>query len=569
MPRAARVRGALPFSLRVESLPGAPWNFRVTQPTDPIANAPAVRGASPPRIEIYDTTLRDGSQGEGVNYTATDKLRIAQRLDHLGVAFIEGGWPGSNPKDAEFFERARDREWTTTKIAAFGSTRRSQLAPEDDPNLQALVSCGAPVCTIFGKTWNLHVTDVLRTTLDLNLSMIEESVAFLVQSGKTVIFDGEHFFDGYRADPAYALATLEAAARGGASTLTLCDTNGGSLPWQIEEIVKAVRERTKVPLGIHAHDDTGCGVANSLAAVRAGATQVQGTINGIGERCGNANLSVIIPNLELKFDCRTLPEGRLEDLTETSRFVAEIANLSPNKGMAYVGRSAFAHKGGVHVAAMRRHVDSYQHCDPALVGNVMRVVVSDLSGRGNVASKAEELGVSVDEAIELEALQEIKEAETRGLSYEGAEASVSLLLKRKSADYRPLFEVLDYQTMVGSRHGTEFVEATVRISIEGEVTHTAGEGNGPVGALDSALRKALSPHYPHLEGIHLADYKVRILDSNSGTGAITRVLIDSRDEHGSWSTVGASPNIIEASMMALVDSFEFGLARGNEGSSFA
>lgn len=534
----------------------------MTQSTDLIATAHSLRGAAPAHVEIYDTTLRDGSQGEGVNYTATDKLRIAERLDHLGVAFIEGGWPGSNPKDAEFFERARDREWKTAQITAFGSTRRAQLAPEDDPNLQALVNCGARVCTIFGKTWNLHVLDVLRTSLDLNLKMIEESVAFLVAHEKTVIFDGEHFFDGYRADPGYAISTLEAAARGGATTLTLCDTNGGSLPWQIEEVVRTVRERVDCPLGIHAHDDTGCGVANSLFAVRAGASHVQGTINGIGERCGNANLSVIIPNLELKFDCRALPSGRLRDLTETSRFVAEIANLSPNKGMAYVGRSAFAHKGGVHVAAMRRHVDSYQHCDPALVGNVMRVVVSDLSGRGNVASKAEELGVFVDPAVEQEALQEIKEAETRGLSYEGAEASVSLLLRRKSRDFHPLFEVLDYQTTVGRRHGIEFVEATVRILVEGEISHTAGEGNGPVGALDSALRKALSPHYPYLEGIHLADYKVRILDSDSGTGAITRVLIDSRDEQGSWSTVGASPNIIEASMMALVDSFEFGLARG-------
>lgn len=512
-------------------------------------------------VEIYDTTLRDGSQGEGVSYTASDKVRIAQRLDQFGVAFIEGGWPGSNPKDAEFFERAKDMEWTTSKIAAFGSTRRAQLAPEDDPNLQALVSSGAPICTIFGKTWNLHVTDVLRTTLETNLAMIEESVAFLVQSGRHVVYDAEHFFDGYRADRGYAIQTLLAAARGGASTLTLCDTNGGSLPWQVEEIVREVRTTLDHPVGIHAHDDTGCGVANSLAAVRAGARQVQGTINGVGERCGNANLSVIIPNLELKFGIRTVPEGRLKELTEVSRFVAEIANLSPNKGMAYVGRSAFAHKGGVHVAAMRRHVDSYQHVDPALVGNTMRVVVSDLSGRGNVQSKAEELGVEVDESAELETLEQIKAAETRGLSYEGAEASVSLLLKRKSATYRPLFSLIDYQAIVGSRQGTDFVEATVRLQVGDEIVHTAGDGNGPVGALDSALRKALTPHYPQLSGIHLADFKVRILDSTSGTGAITRVLIDSRDERGGWSTVGASPNIIDASMAALIDSFEYGLGR--------
>jgi 2-isopropylmalate synthase len=322
-----------------------------------------------------------------------------------------------------------------------------------------------------------------------------------------------------------------------------------------------VRAQLSTPLGIHAHDDTGCGVANSLAAVFAGARQVQGTINGIGERCGNANLSVIIPNLELKFDVRTLPVGKLEELTETSRFVAEIANLSPHKGMPYVGQSAFAHKGGVHVAAMRRHVDSYQHIDPALVGNEMRVVVSDLAGRANVASMAEEMGVNTDAQLELETLQAIKEAEARGLSYEGAEASVSLLMKRKARDYVPPFEVLDYQALVGRRQGTEFVEATVRLRIGQEIVHTAGDGNGPVSALDSALRKALTGHYPSLDGIHLADYKVRILDSNNGTGAITRVLIDSRDPSGSWSTVGASANIIEASMTALVDSLEFALSR--------
>jgi 2-isopropylmalate synthase len=405
---------------------------------------------------------------------------------------------------------------------------------------------------------------VLRTDLDKNLEMIEESVAYLCAQGRKVIFDAEHFFDGYRADAGYAMATLQAAARGGAASAALCDTNGGSLPWQIEEIVKVVRATVSLPVGIHAHDDTGCGVANSLAAVRAGASHVQGTINGLGERCGNANLSVIIPNLELKLERRALPRGALAELTEVSRFVAEIANLSPHKGMAYVGRSAFAHKGGVHVAAMRRHVDSYQHIDPDLVGNTMRVVVSDLSGKGNVLSKAEELGVDVQDGFEVEALRHIKEAEARGLSYEGAEASVTLLLRRQSPEHQPLFEVLDYQAMVGQRQGTEFVEATVRVRIGDEVIHTAGDGNGPVGALDSALRKALTTQYPELEEIHLADYKVRILDSGAGTAAITRVLIDSRDGRGSWSTVGASPNIIEASMMALIDSFEYGLDRARQ-----
>ncbi len=514
-----------------------------------------------PRVDVYDTTLRDGSQGEGVSYTVADKLRIAERLDHFGVTFIEGGWPGSNPKDAEFFARARDREWKRSLIAAFGSTRRANKPAEEDPNLVALVESGAPVCTIFGKSWTLHVTEVLRTTLEKNLEMIEESVRFLVSNGRRVVYDAEHFFDGYAADPSYAIETLLAAKRGGAETLTLCDTNGGNLPWRVEEVVREVLRRVEHPVGIHAHDDTGCGVANSVAAVRAGATQVQGTINGIGERCGNANLSVIIPNLELKLGLKALPEGRLREVSEVSRFVAEVANLTPNEHMAYVGRTAFAHKGGVHVAAMRRNADSYQHVDPALVGNEMRVVVSDLSGRGNVQSKAEELGLAVSETLETATLEAIKAAEARGLSYEGAEASVALLMKRNASGYVPLFELVDYQAMVGRRHGVDFVEATVRLKVDGLLVHTAGDGNGPVSALDSALRKALLPSYPALEKMHLADYKVRILDGNSGTGAITRVLIDSRDERGEWSTVGASSNIIQASMDALVDSIEYGLGR--------
>ncbi len=512
-------------------------------------------------VQIYDTTLRDGSQGEGVTYTVADKLRIAERLDQFGVSYIEGGWPGSNPKDAEFFETAKTMNWQHAQIAAFGSTRRAQLSAAEDPNLQALIECGAPVCTIFGKTWTLHVTDVLRTSLETNLQMIEDSVDYLVRAGRTVFYDAEHFFDGYHADKEYALQTLEAAKRGGASTLVLCDTNGGSLPWDVEKIVEVVSERLEHPVGIHAHDDTGCGVANSIAAVRGGVTQVQGTMGGIGERCGNANLSVIIPNLELKLELPCLPKGQLKDLTEATLFVAEVANINSDKKMAYVGRSAFAHKGGVHVAAMRRHAQSYQHVEPALVGNEMRVVVSDLSGRGNVLSKAEEMAVKVPEGAEIEALNEIKEAETRGLSYEGAEASVALLLQRKLPDYEAPFEVMDYQAMVGRRKGTEFVEATIRLRVQGEVVHTAGDGNGPVSALDSALRKALMGVYPALEYVHLSDYKVRILDSASGTAAATRVLIDSRDAQGSWSTVGASTNIIEASMAALVDALEFALLR--------
>lgn len=515
----------------------------------------------PHSVETYDTTLRDGSQGEGISYTVEDKIRIAERLDQFGVTYIEGGWPGSNPKDVEFFARARDREWKHARIAAFGSTRRAGLAPEDDPNLAALVAAGTPVCTIFGKTWTLHVTDVLRTSLEQNLVMIEESVAWLTLAGKEVVYDAEHFFDGYQADPLYAIETLRAAARGGAHVLTLCDTNGGSMPWDVEALVKRVSEALpNCRIGIHVHDDTGCGVANTLAAVRGGARHVQGTVNGYGERCGNANLSVVIPDLELKLGYHCLLPGKLSELTELSHFVADVANKALPNQMPYVGRSAFAHKGGVHVAAMRRHSDSYQHTSPELVGNRMRVVVSELSGRGNVLSKAEELGVAMSEGVELETLAAMKDAEARGLAYESAEASFALLISRRSAEYQPLFEVLDYQVQVGKRRQTEtFAEAVVKLRVGESILHTAAEGSGPVGALDAALRKALTPVYPHVEHIHLADYKVRILDGVSGTFATTRVLIDSQSGSDRYSTVGASPNIIEASLHALVDSIEYGL----------
>jgi 2-isopropylmalate synthase len=516
-----------------------------------------------PLVETYDTTLRDGTQGEGISYTIEDKLRLLGHLAAFGLTYIEGGWPGSNPKDAEFFARARDMDLGGTALAAFGSTRRAGLSPEDDPNLLALVAAGTPVCTIFGKTSTLHVTEVLRTSLEHNLKMIEESVAFLKSAGKRVIYDAEHFFDGFRADPGYALETLSAAARGGAEVLVLCDTNGGGLPWDVEAAArKAIAAVPGVRFGAHVHDDTGCGVANTLAAVRAGARHVQGTINGYGERCGNANLSVVIPNLELKLGYRCLPRGRLREITELSRFVADVANQHLDPQTAYVGRSAFAHKGGVHVAAMRRLETSYQHVAPELVGNTMRVLVSELSGRANVLSKAEELGLAVDAGAELETLREIKDAEARGLSYESAEASVALLLKRRAAGYTPLFEVLDYQVQVGKRRSSEtFAEAVVKLRVGDEILHTAAEGSGPVGALDAALRKALLPMYPFVQTIHLADYKVRILDSASGTGAITRVLIDSQSGEDAWSTVGASSNIIEASLDALVDSIEYGLLR--------
>jgi 2-isopropylmalate synthase len=512
-------------------------------------------------VQIYDTTLRDGTQREGISLSCADKLRIACKLDELGVAFIEGGWPGSNPKDAEFFERARDIQWQTALVAAFGSTCRAQGNPEDDANIQAMLDAQTPVCTVVGKSWTLHVAEVLRTTLDDNLRIIEQSLAYLRAQGRRVIYDAEHFFDGYKADPAYALETLKAAVRGGAETVVLCDTNGGALPWETVETMRAVKASLDHPLGIHAHNDSECAVAISLAAVREGAIQVQGTINGYGERCGNANLCAIIPDLELKLGLSCLPEGYLSKLHEVSHFVAEVANLAPDEHMAYVGNSAFAHKGGIHVAAMRRNGHSYQHVDPALVGNQQHVVVSELSGRGNLLSKAEEYGLDVNGGSEVAGvLNEIKTLEAQGFSFEAAEASVAVMMQRQQPGYTPPFELIDFSVNVEHRQGRGiFAEATVKVRVDGEVQHTAAEGNGPVNALDMALRKALVSHYPDIANFHLADYKVRILNGNSGTAATTRVLIDTQNGTKRWSTVGASANIIEASWRALADSVEYGL----------
>lgn len=515
-----------------------------------------------PGIEIFDTTLRDGAQTEGISYSVDDKLRIARKLDELGVTFIEGGWPGSNPKDAVFFERARSETWAHARIVAFGATRRASLKPDEDASVRALVEAGTEVCAIFGKSSVLQVQEVLRTTLEENLKMIEDTVAYLRGQGKRVIYDAEHFFDGFRLDASYALRTLQAAVRGGAESIVLCDTNGGSLPWQVETAVTEVIARLgRVQVGIHAHDDTGCGVANSLAAVRAGARHVQGTINGYGERCGNANLCIVIPNLELKLNLRALPAGALAHLHEVARFVAEVANLAPNVHMAYVGDSAFAHKAGVHVAAMQRHPAAYQHIDPVVVGNEMRVVVSELSGRANVVSKAGELGLHhVDAATGAKIVELIKAKEHEGFSFEAAEASVALLVRRLASDYQPLFTLLDYRGMV-SRHGERsLAEATIKLSIGGHEVHTAAEGNGPVNAFDRALRKALQPLFPQVKDISLADYKVRILNSNLGTAAVTRVLIDWHDGVHRWSTVGAGSNILDATWLALADGYEYSLS---------
>ncbi len=514
----------------------------------------------PVNIEIYDTTLRDGTQSEGFTLSASDKIRVAQRLDELGVSFIEGGWPGSNPKDVEFFERARDLPWKTAVIAAFGATCRVKAGPEDDANIKALLDSGAPVCTIFGKTWMLHVSDVLLTTPDDNLRIIEHSVAYLRENGKRVIYDAEHFFDGYQANSAYALETLQAAIRGGAETVVLCDTNGGTLPHDLERIIRAVKPLLGHPFGIHTHNDSECAVSNSLVAVREGAIQVQGTINGVGERCGNANLISIIADLELKMGYRCLADGKLPQLYELSHFVAEVANATPDEHLPFVGKSAFAHKGGVHVAAMRRNAKSYQHVEPALVGNSMRVVVSDLAGRGNLLSKAAEHGVEVEGTEVVSVLNEVKELESRGFSFEAAEASVTMMLKRQEYGYKPPFELIDFAATVEHRQGRGiFAEATVKVRVNGDVLHTAAEGNGPVNALDLALRKALVGYYPQIAQFRLEDYKVRILDSDHGTEAITRVLIDTCNSASRWSTVAASTNIIEASWRALADAVEYGL----------
>ena len=513
-------------------------------------------------IEIYDTTLRDGTQRTDISLSLTDKLNIARRLDDLGVAYIEGGWPGSNPKDAEFFSRAAEMTWRNARIVAFGSTCAANKIPAEDANVQALLGARTSHCAVVGKSSLLHVNEVLRTTPENNLRMIRDSVAYLVSQGRGIIYDAEHFFDGYKENPEYALTTLQAAAEGGAQSLALCDTNGGTMPWEVTEIVRAVRARfPNSRLAIHAHNDGECAVANSLAAVREGCTQVQGTINGYGERCGNANLCSVIPDLQIKLGLASLPEGSLQSLTELSHYVAEVANLSPDEHLAYVGKAAFAHKGGIHVAAIRRSPVSYQHIDPALVGNEMQVVVSELSGRGNLLSKAEEYGLQIGEATDISGvLNEVKELESRGFSFEAAEASVMMMLKRQQPGYQPPFQLLDFTATVEHRQGRgTFAEATVKVCVQDEVTPPPADGKGAVNALATAVPKALLPFYPSLARFHLEDYKVRILNGDKGTSSTTRVLIDTHNGSKTWSTVGASDNIIEASWRALTDSFEYGI----------
>jgi len=511
-------------------------------------------------IFLYDTTLRDGTQREGISLSVDDKLKITSRLDDFGFHYIEGGWPGSNPKDAAYFQRVQNLTLHCARIAAFGSTLKKNSRPEQDENLQALLSANTPVVTLVGKSWDLHVREVLETTLNENLAMIGASVAYFKAHQKEVIYDAEHFFDGYKATPEYALATLEAAASNGADTLVLCETNGGSLPWEVEQIVQTVAARFKTRLGIHTHEDAGCSVANTLAAVRAGAVQVQGTINGYGERVGNANLCTIIPGLQLKMGHTCLSAEKLAHLTELATYVAEVANLPPDRHQPYVGASAFAHKGGIHVAAILKNETSYQHIAPALVGNARRTLVSELSGRGNLVDKSRDLGLELDPKQAGEVVAQIKALEAQGFTFEGAEASVQLMVHRSQPGYRPPFELIDFMVVVEHRQGRGMLaEASVKVRVNGDVIHTAAEGNGPVSALDTALRKALTGKYPILDQVGLSDYKVRILDSEAGTSAAVRVLIDTKNGLRGWSTVGAGTNIIEASWRALSDSFEYAL----------
>ncbi len=521
-------------------------------------------------VILYDTTLRDGTQGENITLSLADKIRVARMLDEYGFPFIEGGWPGSNPKDIEFFAAAKTIRWEQAKLAAFGSTRHKDQKAATDPNLRELVAAETPVITIFGKSWLLHVTEVLGATPAQNLDMIAESVGWIVDHGREAVYDAEHFFDGYRADRDYALATLRAARDAGARTLVLCDTNGGTLTGQLVNILRDVRTSVEgdpgapgVTWGIHTHNDAELAVANSIAAVQAGVRHVQATINGYGERCGNANMVSILANLALKTDNVLAPAGGgdLAALTALSRSVAEIANINPDDYQPYVGRSAFAHKGGVHGAAVAKVERSYQHVDPVAVGNAGRLVVSELGGKANTSIRARQLGLELDGVLDAKELSKlIKRLENEGQAFEGAEASFELLIRRNSPGYVAPFRILDYTCLVEQRSGRELLaEATVKVEVDGEVLHTAADGNGPVNALDGALRKALRAFYPWLDNVHLVDYKVRILDGVTATAARTRVIIDSQDGNRTWSTMGSDTNIIAASAQALADSLEYAI----------
>ena len=517
----------------------------------------------PEAVEIFDTTCRDGAQLEGISLTVDDKLRIADELDELGVHFIEGGWPGANPKDVEFFERAaRELRFERSTLVAFGSTRRPRGKVDDDPTLRNLLDAGTSAVCIVGKSSAYHVTEALRTTLDEGEAMVADSVRFLVDAGVRVLFDAEHFFDGWKANPEFSLRILEAAAEHGVETLVLCDTNGGTLPHEVEAVVREITRhfRDEVKIAVHLHDDTGCGVANALAGVRGGATQVQGTMNGYGERTGNCNLTTIIPNLTLKMGVRTLPEGRLVRLTSASHRIAEIVNMTPDPQAPYVGASAFAHKAGLHVSAITRRKDAYEHVDPEAVGNSTRFVVSEMAGRATLDLKAKEIGIDLDGPALTDVMDELKRLEHEGYHFEAADGSLELLMRRAAGWRQEYFSLESYRVIVSEsnevRHDTE---AIVKLLVDGERIGRIGEGNGPVNALDSAVREAIGSRYPQLARIHLTDFKVRVLDTAKGTGAVTRVLIDSTNGKRTWSTIGVSENIIQAAWQALEDSIVYGL----------
>ncbi|HEX4126700.1 MAG TPA: citramalate synthase [Acidimicrobiales bacterium] len=526
----------------------------------------------PEAVDIFDTILRDGSQQEGLSLTVDDKLRVAEQLDHLGVTFIEGGWPGANPKDVEFFARAK-KELTldTATLVAFGSTRRAGVKPETDAVLANLVEAGAPIACIVAKSWDRHVAEALRTSLDEAVAMVTDSVRFLCEHDLRVFLDAEHFFDGYRRNPEFALSVLAAAEEAGAEALVLCDTNGGSLPDDVGQAVADVRERTSAQLGIHCHNDAGCAVANSLVAVQAGATQVQGCINGYGERAGNTDLSAAIPNLSLKLNIRTIPADRLERLTPVAHHIAELVNIAPNPQQPYVGNSVFAHKGGLHASAVARSADLYEHVEPNLVGNGTRVVVSEMAGRSTLAMKADELGLELDGEVIGRVLDELKRLEHEGYHFEVADGSLELLLRRATGWVADFFTVQSFRVITDHDQGSEartteagdmagvMTEATVKVHVGRERIVAVAEGNGPVNALDGALRAAIGARFPALDHIHLTDYRVRVLDTGRGTGAVTRVLVDTTDEQRTWTTIGVSENIIQASWQALYDSIVFGL----------
>ncbi len=517
------------------------------------------------RVTLYDTTLRDGTQAEDISLSVHDKLRITEHLDDFGVHYIEGGWPGSTPKDVEYFRQVRDLPMKHAKVAAFGSTRRGGITPGKDANLRAIVKSGVPVATIFGKSWDLHVRHALHVSRKENLAMIRDSVAYLKQRLPEVIYDAEHFFDGYKANPDYALQTLAAAEAGGADVLVLCDTNGGTLPFEIAEIMAVVGEEMGTPLGVHAHNDSEMAVANSITAVRCGAVQVHGTVNGYGERCGNANLCSVIPNLVLKLDVPCLPRKALSRLTDLSRYVSEIANLPHYKRLPYVGESAFAHKGGIHVSAVRKVAETYEHVRPEWVGNVQRVLVSDLAGKSNILYKAQKYGIDTEgrSAEVRQIVRRLKQLESQGFQFEGAEASFEILMQNALTRRRTYFDLLGFR-VINEKKGDRPTECEATIMMRGpdsRVVHEAAVGNGPVNALDNALRKALYTFYPELQDVRLTDYKVRVLTEKRGTSANVRVLTESCDGEDCWGTVGVSENVVEASWQALVDSLIFKLMK--------